>query len=195
MYPVAFFDALRVKVRDEGTVSNNAVYLALGARRDGRSEGFPEVINTVLPETTVQTCIVHLIRNSLNFASWKDRNQVASEPKQVYRAPSAEAAALALEAFDAAPRRRRYSPIAALWRRAWEQVIPLYAFAKSPLPTPIAHDVAIRDLSNTLSLPGLKTSWHGNASINARYFHNLGKSIKVHDALHNAIVGIGDEDI
>ncbi|WP_310676788.1 IS256 family transposase, partial [Burkholderia multivorans] len=105
MYPVVFFDALRVKIRDEGVVRNKAIYLALGVRRDGTRDvlglwieqtegakfwlrvvndlklrgvqdiliavvdglkGFPEAINTVFPETTVQTCIVHLIRNSLD---------------------------------------------------------------------------------------------------------------------------------
>ncbi|WP_323072018.1 IS256 family transposase [Mycetohabitans endofungorum] len=168
MYPVVFFDALRVKVRDEGTVKNKAIYLALGVRRDGTRDvlglwiehtegakfwlrvvnelrlrgvqdiliavvdglkGFPEAINTVFPETTVQTCIVHLIRNSLDFASWKERKQVAAELKEVYRAPSAEAAALALQAFDEGPWGSKYPPIAALWRRAWEQVTPFFAFA------------------------------------------------------------------
>lgn len=71
-------------------------------------KGFPEAINTVFPETTVQTCIVHLIRNSLDFASWKDRRQVAAGLKEVYRAPSAEAAAQALDAFDAGEWGRRY---------------------------------------------------------------------------------------
>ncbi|MCG1039386.1 IS256 family transposase, partial [Mycetohabitans sp. B7] len=92
-------------------------------------KGFPEAINTVFPETTVQTCIVHLIRNSLDFASWKERKQVAAELKEVYRAPSAEAAALALQAFDEGPWGCKYPPIAALWRRAWEQVTPFFAFA------------------------------------------------------------------
>ncbi|MDN8033145.1 IS256-like element IS1356 family transposase, partial [Burkholderia multivorans] len=92
-------------------------------------KGFPEAINTVFPETTVQTCIVHLIRNSLDFASWKDRKSVAAALKEVYRAPSAEAAAVALDAFDTSPWGTKYPPIAALWRRAWDQVIPFYAFA------------------------------------------------------------------
>ncbi|MCO1362912.1 IS256 family transposase (plasmid) [Burkholderia multivorans] len=168
MYPVVFFDALRVKIRDEGVVRNKAIYLALGVRRDGTRDvlglwieqtegakfwlrvvndlklrgvqdiliavvdglkGFPEAINTVFPETTVQTCIVHLIRNSLDFASWKDRKSVAAALKEVYRAPSAEAAAVALDAFDTSPWGTKYPPIAALWRRAWDQVIPFYAFA------------------------------------------------------------------
>ena len=91
-------------------------------------KGFPEAINAVFPETTVQTCIVHLIRNSLDFASWKDRRQVAAALKEVYRAPTAEAAAQALEDFDAGPWGRKHPPIAALWRRVWEQVIPFFAF-------------------------------------------------------------------
>ena len=167
MYPVVFFDALRVKIRDEGTVRNKAIYLALGMRRDGTRDvlgiwiehsegakfwlrvvndlkirgvqdiliavvdglkGFPEAINAVFPETTVQTCIVHLIRNSLDFASWKDRRQVAAALKEVYRAPTAEAAAQALEDFDAGQWGRKHPPIAALWRRVWEQVIPFFAF-------------------------------------------------------------------
>ncbi|WP_224052114.1 IS256 family transposase, partial [Burkholderia cepacia] len=168
MYPVVFFDALRVKIRDEGVVRNKAIYLALGVHRDGTRDvlglwieqtegakfwlrvvndlklrgvqdiliavvdglkGFPEAINTVFPETTVQTCIVHLIRNSLDFASWKDRKSAAAALKEIYRAPTAEAAAVALDAFDAGPWGTKYPPIAALWRRAWEQVIPFYAFA------------------------------------------------------------------
>ncbi len=112
VYPLVFFDALRVKIRDEGTVRNKAVHVALGVRGDGTKEilglwietnegakfwlrvmnemknrgvddiliavvdglkGFPDAINAVFPQTTVQTCIVHLLRNSLDFASWKDR--------------------------------------------------------------------------------------------------------------------------
>lgn len=90
----------------------------------------PEAINTVFPETTAQTCIVHLIRNSLDFASWKDRKSVAAALKEIDRAPSAEAATVALDAFDTSPwGTTKYPPIAALWRRAWDQVIPFYAFS------------------------------------------------------------------
>ncbi|KGB99001.1 transposase, Mutator family protein [Burkholderia cepacia] len=92
-------------------------------------KGFPEAIDTVLPETTVQTCIVHLIWNSLEFASWKDGKLVAATLKEVYQAPSAEAAAVALEAFDTSPWSTKYPPIAALWRQAWDQMILFYAFA------------------------------------------------------------------
>jgi transposase-like protein len=167
LYPVVFFDALRVKIRDEGVVRNKAIYLALGVLPDGSREvlglwieqtegakfwmkvvndlksrgvediliavvdglkGFPEAIGAVFPQTTVQTCIVHLIRNSLDYASWKDRRAVAAELKAVYRAPSEAAAKAALEAFAQGPWGIKYPPIAPLWQRAWEHVIPFFAF-------------------------------------------------------------------
>lgn len=71
-YPLVFFDAMRVKIRDEGLVRNKAVYLALGVQADGTKDiliavvdglkGFPEAINAVFPQAIVQTCVVHLIR-------------------------------------------------------------------------------------------------------------------------------------
>ena len=167
-YAIVFFDALRVKIRDEGLVKNKAVYLAIGMRPSGHKEvlgmwieqsegakfwlrvmneirsrgaqdiliavvdglkGFPEAITTVFPETVVQTCIVHLIRYSMQFASWKERKPVAAALKSVYRAESAEAAVHELEAFDQGPWGRKYPTIAQSWRRNWEAVIPFFAFA------------------------------------------------------------------
>ncbi|XHR30528.1 MAG: IS256 family transposase [Chthoniobacteraceae bacterium] len=167
LYPVVFFDALRVKIRDEGTVKNKAVYLALAIREDGCKEvlgiwieqnegakfwlkvmnelrnrgvedilisvvdglkGFPEAITAVFPEACVQTCIVHLMRNSLEFCSWQDRKAVAAALKEIYRAATPEAAAARLEEFAASKWGSKYAPIAAIWRRAWEQVIPFYAY-------------------------------------------------------------------
>src|SRR5271165_367680 len=167
MYPLVFFDALRVKIRDEGLVRNKAVYVALGVTPDGTKDilglwietsegakfwlrvmnelknrgvedvliavvdglkGFPEAINAVFPQTVVQTCIVHLIRNSMDFASWKDRRAIAAELKKIYRAKDADAGKEALEAFDAGPWGRKYPSIAQSWRRNWEQVIPFFAF-------------------------------------------------------------------
>ena len=166
-YPLVFFDALRVKIRDEGLVRNKAVYIALGVQADGTKDilglwientegakfwlrvmnelknrgvgdvliavvdglkGFPEAINAVFPQTIVQTCIVHLIRHSMDFASWKDRKILAGELKTVYRAKDADAAKTALEAFDAGPWGRKYPAIAQSWRRNWERVIPFFAF-------------------------------------------------------------------
>lgn len=167
MYPLVFFDALRVKVRDEGLVRNKAIYLALGVMPDGTKDilglwiensegakfwlrvmnelknrgvediligvvdglkGFAEAINAVFPQTVVQTCIVHLIRNSMDFASWKDRKAIAAELKTIYRATDADDACRALEAFDAGAWGRKYPAIGQSWRRRWEQVIPFFAF-------------------------------------------------------------------
>lgn len=164
MYPLVFFDALRVKIRDEGLVRNKAVYVALGVTPDGTKDilglwietsegakfwlrvmnelknrgvddiliavvdglkGFPDAINAVFPQTMVQTCIVHLIRNSMDFTSWKDRKAVAAMLKAVYRANDGDAAAAALDAFDAGPWGRKYPSIAQSWRRNWEHVLSL----------------------------------------------------------------------
>ncbi|ARR53357.1 hypothetical protein HY78_07855 [Rhizorhabdus wittichii DC-6] len=167
VYPLVFFDAIRVKIRDEGMVRNKAIHIALGVRADGAKEvlglwleqnegakfwlrvmnelrnrgvedvllavvdglkGFPEAITAVFPETIVQTCIVHLLRNSMDFVSWKDRKNLASALKEVYRAPSAEAAEKALTAFEEGPWGIRYPAIGQSWRRAWSEVIPFFAF-------------------------------------------------------------------
>lgn len=167
LYPLVFFDALRVKVRDEGTVRNKAVYVALGVRRDGRKEvlgmwieqtegakfwlrvmteiknrgvedllitvvdglkGFPEAITAVFPKAQVQTCIVHLIRNSLDFVSYKDRKTVASALKEIYRATDADAASRSLEVFAESGWGQKYPAIVMAWRRVWQAVIPFFAF-------------------------------------------------------------------
>ncbi len=77
----------------------------------------------MFPDTTLQTCIVHLIRNSLEYASWKERRTVAAALKPVYTATSAEAALAELAAFE-----QGYPPIAASRHRAWDQVIPFFTF-------------------------------------------------------------------
>lgn len=91
-------------------------------------KGFPEAITTVFPDTVVQTCIVHLIRYSLQFASWKERKPIVAALKPVYRAEHAAAAAGELEAFDQGQWGRKYPAIAQSWRRNWEAVIPFFAF-------------------------------------------------------------------
>jgi len=166
VYPIIIFDALRVKIRDEGTVRNKAVYLALGFTMDGHKEvlglwieqtegakfwlrvmneiknrgvndvfiavvdglkGFPDAITAVFPEVSVQTCIVHMIRNSLNYVGWKERKAVAKDLKAVYRAATADAAALQLDEFED-KWGARFPSIAPIWRRNWEQVIPFFAY-------------------------------------------------------------------
>ena len=167
VYPLVFFDALRVKIRDEGLVRNKAVHIALGVRADGTKEilglwleqnegakfwlrvmnelrnrgvedvllavvdglrGFPEAILAVFPEAAVQTCIVHLLRHSLDFVSFKDRKLVATALKGIYRAVDTVAAEAALTAFEAGPWGRKYAAIGQIWRRAWGEVVPFYAF-------------------------------------------------------------------
>jgi putative transposase len=91
-------------------------------------KGFPEAISAVFPRTQVQACVVHLIRNSLDFVSYKDRKAVAAAPKEVYRARTAEAGQAALDAFDEGSWGRKYPVIAQSWRRHWTEVIPFYSF-------------------------------------------------------------------
>ena len=166
VYPVVFFDALRVKIRDEGLVKNKAVYVALALDAEGQKhvlglwieqsegakfwlkvmnelktrgvgdiliavidglKGFPEAIGAAFPETIVQTCIVHLIRSSLAFVSWKDRKIIMPDLKAIYRAETAEAALDRLGDFEE-KWGARYPAIGQAWRRAWEHVVPLFAF-------------------------------------------------------------------
>ncbi len=91
-------------------------------------KGFPEAIEAVFPQTMTQTCIVHLIRNSLEPVNWKDRKGLMPSLKAIYQAPTAEAAEAALEAFEAGPWAKRYPMIAPMWRRAWAYVVPFFAF-------------------------------------------------------------------
>ena len=168
VYAIVYFDALRVKIRDEGLARNKAVYLAIGISCHGDKEvlglwleqtegakfwlrvmnelkargtedlliavvdglkGFPEAITTVFPDCVVQTCIVHLIRYSLQFASWKERKGLARALRVIYGAVSAEAAAAELDRFEAGPYGERYAAVVATWRRRWEEVIPFFAFS------------------------------------------------------------------
>jgi transposase-like protein len=167
MYPVVFFDALRVKIRDEATVRSKAIYLALAVLPDGRREilglwieqtegakfwmkvftdlktrgcqdiliavtdglkGMSEALTAVYPATTLQTCIVHLIRHSLDFANWKERKPLAKALRPIYAAPSAEAAAASLDDFERGAWGRKFPTVVASWRRAWTHVIPFFAF-------------------------------------------------------------------
>ena len=91
-------------------------------------KGMPEALGAVFPATTLQTCIVHLIRNSLDYASWKDRKALAAALKPIYQAVNADAALAALEAFEQGPWGKKFPTVAAAWRRAWDKVIPFFAF-------------------------------------------------------------------
>jgi len=90
--------------------------------------GMPAALAAVFPRTTLQTCIVHLIRNSLDYASWKDRKPLAAALRPIYAAASAEAALMALDAFEDSEWGRKFPTVVAAWRRAWDQVIPFFTF-------------------------------------------------------------------
>lgn len=166
VYAIVFFDALVVKMRDEGLVKNRAVYVALAIKPDGEKvvlglwieqaegakfwlkimnelksrglediliavvdglKGFPEAINAVFAKTIVQTCIVHMIRNSLAFVSWKDRKAMIPSLRSVYGAPSEAEALARLDDFEA-EWGKRYPTIGPMWRRHWAQIAPMFAF-------------------------------------------------------------------
>jgi putative transposase len=93
-------------------------------------KGFPEAITAVFPETLVQTCIVHLLRHSMEFASWKERRAIATALKTVYDAVDDKAAEAALTAFETGPWGEKYAAIGRAWRRAWQEVIPFFAFPR-----------------------------------------------------------------
>jgi len=111
-------------------LKNRGVQDVLVACVDGLT-GFPDAIATVFPQTQVQLCIVHQVRNSLKYVGWKDRKAVARDLRAIYTAPTAEAAEITLEEF-AAKWDARFPSITKQWRSAWEYIVPLFAF-----PAPI----------------------------------------------------------
>ncbi len=166
IYPILYLDALQVKVKDQGRVSNKAIYLAIGVNISGIKEvlgmwasenegakfwlsittelknrgvkdifiacvdglkGFPEAIETIYPKTQVQLCLVHLVRFSLAYVSYKDRKALAADLKLVYRAATVEEAEHKLtefaEQWDA-----RYPSIAKSWRLNWARIVPMFGF-------------------------------------------------------------------
>jgi putative transposase len=90
-------------------------------------EGFPEAIEAIFPKTTVQTCIVHLIRASLRYVPRRDYDQVTKDLRAIYTAIDSDRAAHALDAFEA-KWGQRLPPVIRAWREAWEYVIPFLAF-------------------------------------------------------------------
>lgn len=93
-------------------------------------KGFPEAIAAVFPRTVTQLCLVHMVRNSMRFVSWKDRKKVAADLRTIYRAPTAEAAELALEKF-AEVWDSRYPTISRIWRANWDMLSPFFAYPES----------------------------------------------------------------
>jgi putative transposase len=170
VYVAVAFDALRVKIRDEGVVRNKAVYLALGVQLDGSKEvlgfwiaqtegaafwhrvfselqgrgvedilialidgltGLPDALHAVFPQTVIHQCVVHLVRQSLQYVSWTERNAVCAALRTIYQAPSVASAQDALAQFAASPLGQRHAPILALWERHWDRVAPALAY---PMP-------------------------------------------------------------
>jgi putative transposase len=105
---------------------NRGVQDVLIACVDGL-KGFPEAIQTVYPKTQVQLCLVHLVRNSLQFVNWKERKLVAADLRQIYRSSTAEEAEQHLTEFEQ-QWDHKYATIGKLWRRHWAGVVPLFAF-------------------------------------------------------------------
>ena len=167
VYPVVFFDALRVNIRKDGRIQKESVYLALGVRRDGTRDvlgmwvseneganfwtsvfadlqnrgvkdiliavtdglkGMTKAIENVFPKTQHQTCIIHLIRASTAFVSYKDLPKIMSHLKAIYRASSEAEALMALDAFEDSDIGQRYKLVVKSWRTAWAQVVPFFAF-------------------------------------------------------------------
>ena len=114
-----------LKVMNE--LKNRGVEDILIAVVDGL-KGFPDAIHAVFPDTMVQSCVVHLIRNSLSFVSYKDRKSVATALKEIYRAVDDKAGLAELKAFEESQWGRKYPAIAQSWHRAWTEVIPFFAF-------------------------------------------------------------------
>ena len=166
IYPIIFFDAIRIKIRDSGRVVNKAVYLALGIGLDGQKEllgmwiahnegakfwlsiltelknrgmkdiliacidglkGFPEAIESIYPDTAIQLCIVHMVRNSVRFVSWKDRKKITSDLKNIYRAATEEEAKGQLDKF-ALKWDGQYPTISKSWYDNWDNLKTFFAF-------------------------------------------------------------------
>jgi putative transposase len=166
VYPIVWFDALVVKVRENQRVINKAVYLALAVNLEGQKEllgiwisenegakfwlgiltelknrgvkdifiacidgltGMPEAIQSAYPKTWVQLCIVHMVRNSMKYVSWKDYKAVAADLKAIYRSATEQEALAALDAF-AKKWDKLYPLISKSWRNHWAQIIPMFAF-------------------------------------------------------------------
>lgn len=168
LYPIVYFDALVVKGRIDGRVSNKSVYMALGVNIEGQKEvlglwiadnegakfwlsiitelknrgvedilitcidglkGFPEAINSVFPETNIQLCIIHMIRNSTKYVSYKERKELCADLKKVYTAVTEEAALSALDEFSA-KWDSRYPMISLSWKNNWENLNEIFNYPK-----------------------------------------------------------------
>jgi putative transposase len=187
LYPIVYFDAVWLKVRDEGQVMNKAAYLAIGVGLDGLKDvlgiwleknegakfwlkvitelqnrgvrdiliacvdglkGFPEALESVYPRTEVQLCIVHMVRNSLRFVSYKHRKQLAAALKEIYRATTVEQAEQALTELEKTWD-ERYPMVSKSWRTNWSRITPFFAYPEE-IRRVIYTTNAIESLNNSL---------------------------------------------
>ncbi len=166
VYPIVYMDCIVVKVRQDGSVINKAVFLALGVNTEGQKEllgmwlaenegarfwlsvltelknrglqdiliacvdglkGFPDAINSVYPQTHIQLCIIHMVRNSLKYVVWKDYKAVTAGLKTICQAATEDAALLALDKF-AGTWDEKYPQISKSWRAHWENLNTFFGY-------------------------------------------------------------------
>jgi transposase-like protein len=220
VYIAVVFDALRVKIRDEGVVQHKAVYLALGILPSGAKEvlgfwiaqtegaafwqrvmselqgrgvrdiliamidgltGFPDAIHAVFPATVIHQCVVHLVRQSLQYVNWKERKAVARQLRAIYQAASEAAALAALAELEASVTHTKYPQIVPLWRRHWERVAPALAY---PLPVR-------RLLYSTNAIESLHMTLRKSLKIRGHFPTDEAASKLLYLALRNAVVRLG----
>jgi putative transposase len=220
VYVAVVFDALRVKIRDEGLVQHKAVYLALGVSASGAKDvlglwiaqsegaafwqrvmtelqgrgvrdilialidgltGFPAAIAAVFPDAVIHQCVVHLVRQSLRYVSWKDRKRVAAPLRAIYQAPTEAAAREALARFEASPVGERHPEIGLLWRRHWERVAPA-----------LAYPLAVRRLVySTNAIESLHMTLRKALKIRGHFPSDEAATKLLYLALRNALVKLG----
>ncbi len=166
LYPIVYLDCIVVKVRQDNTIINKAVFLALGVNTEGHKEllglqmaenegakfwlsvltelknrgvkdiliacvdglkGFPDAINTVYPDTHIQLCIIHMVRNSLKYVSWKDYKAVTADLKKVYQSVTEDAALQALDEFGQ-KWDDKYPQISKSWLANWSNLNTFFAY-------------------------------------------------------------------
>lgn len=166
IYSIVYMDCIVVKVRQDGSVINKAVFLALGVNTEGQKEllgiwlaenegakfwlsvltelknrglqdiliacvdglkGFPDAINSVYPQTHIQLCIIHMVRNSLKYVVWKDYKAVTAGLNTIYQAATEDAALLALDKF-AGIWDEKYPQISKSWRAHWENLNTFFGY-------------------------------------------------------------------
>lgn len=166
LYPIVYMDCIVVKVRQDSTVTNKAIFLALGVNTDGHKEllgmwiaqnegakfwlsvltelknrglndiliacvdglkGFPEAINAVYPQTHIQLCIIHMVRNSLKYVSWKDYKAVTSDLKSIYQSVTEDSALHALDDFSQ-KWDEKYPQISKSWTANWSNLNTFFAY-------------------------------------------------------------------